>query len=65
MIPLFTHPKTLNPIVPAPRSFGDLCAFAVQIKNEIEEACATIVTHPLLWRKRKGGFRRLNCEILT
>ena len=33
MIPLFTHPKTLNPIVPAPRSFGDLRAFAVQIKK--------------------------------
>ena len=34
-----------------------------RLKNEIQEACATIVAHPLLWRERKGGFRRVNCLV--
>jgi len=34
-----------------------------RLKNEIEEACSTIVAHPLLWRERQGGFRRVNCPV--
>lgn len=30
---------------------------------EILEACTTIAAHPLLWRERKGGFRRVNCPV--
>jgi len=30
---------------------------------EIQEACATILDHPLLWREREGGFRRVNCPV--
>lgn len=31
--------------------------------NEIRDVCSTIVAHPLLWREREGGFRRVNCPI--
>ena len=34
-----------------------------RFKNEVWEACSTIIAHPLLWRERKGGFRRLNCPV--
>jgi plasmid stabilization system protein ParE len=27
---------------------------------EVESACAAIVQHPLLWRLRPGGYRRVN-----
>ncbi|MCX6872504.1 MAG: type II toxin-antitoxin system RelE/ParE family toxin [Verrucomicrobia bacterium] len=30
---------------------------------EIREVCATVLTHPLLWREREGGFRRVNCPV--
>jgi hypothetical protein len=30
-----------------------------RFKNEIGETCSTIVAHPLLWREREGGFRRV------
>lgn len=31
--------------------------------REIREICSTILSHPLLWRERPGGFRRVNCPI--
>jgi toxin ParE1/3/4 len=34
-----------------------------RFKNEIGETCSTIVAHPLLWREREGGFRRVNCPV--
>ncbi len=34
-----------------------------RFKDEIVEACLTIVAHPLLWREREGGFRRVNCPV--
>ena len=34
-----------------------------RFKNEIIEACSTILAHPLLWREREGGFRRVNCPV--
>lgn len=34
-----------------------------RFKNEIGEACSTIIAHPLLWREREGGFRRVNCPV--
>lgn len=34
-----------------------------RFKAEIQEACATILDHPLLWREREGGFRRVNCPV--
>jgi plasmid stabilization system protein ParE len=34
-----------------------------RFKDEIAEACSTIVAHPLLWRERVGGFRRVNCPV--
>lgn len=32
----------------------------VRFREEIENACAAIVRHPLLWRERLGGYRRVN-----
>ena len=32
----------------------------VRFRAEIESACAAIVQHPLLWRLRPGGYRRVN-----
>ena len=34
-----------------------------RFKAEIQEACSTILDHPLLWRERAGGFRRVNCPV--
>ena len=34
-----------------------------RFKDEIRETCSTIVSHPLLWREREGGFRRVNCPV--
>lgn len=31
--------------------------------DEIREVCSTIVGHPLLWRERQGGFRRVSCPV--
>ncbi len=31
-----------------------------RFRAEIESACAAIVQHPLLWRLRPGGYRRVN-----
>jgi plasmid stabilization system protein ParE len=32
----------------------------VRFRREIESACSAIVQHPLLWRERPGGYRRVN-----
>ncbi len=32
----------------------------VRFRTEIESVCAAIVQHPLLWRLRPGGYRRVN-----
>ncbi len=32
----------------------------VRFRSEIESACAAIVQHPLLWRLRAAGYRRVN-----
>ena len=32
----------------------------VRFRREVESACMAITQHPLLWRKRRGGFRRVN-----
>ena len=34
-----------------------------RFRAEIWEACTTISDHPLLWREREGGFRRVNCPV--
>jgi plasmid stabilization system protein ParE len=31
-----------------------------RLRKEIETASASIVEHPLLWRERPGGYRRVN-----
>lgn len=32
----------------------------VRFREEVESACTAIVQHPLLWRERQGGYRRVN-----
>ena len=32
----------------------------VRFRSEVESACAAIVQHPLLWRLRSSGYRRVN-----
>ena len=32
----------------------------VRFRQELKHACAAIVTNPLLWREREGGWRRVN-----
>jgi plasmid stabilization system protein ParE len=32
----------------------------VRFRREVESACAAILEHPLLWRVRAEGFRRVN-----
>ena len=34
-----------------------------RFRNEIGEVCSTMMEHPLLWRERPGGFRRVNCPV--
>ena len=31
--------------------------------GEIREVCRAILEHPLIWREREGGFRRVNCPV--
>jgi hypothetical protein len=31
-----------------------------RFRHEVEEACSAIVQHPLLWRLREQGWRRVN-----
>lgn len=39
---------------------GALPGLGVQFRIALESVCAAIVRHPLLWRERPGGFRRVN-----
>jgi plasmid stabilization system protein ParE len=32
----------------------------VRFRLEVESACAAIIQHPLLWRERRGRYRRVN-----
>ena len=32
----------------------------VRFRQVVESTCAAIVQHPLLWRERPGGYRRVN-----
>ena len=32
----------------------------IRFREEVETACAAIIQHPLLWRERPEGFRRVN-----
>jgi hypothetical protein len=32
----------------------------VRYRCEVESVCAAIVQHPLMWRLRPGGYRRVN-----
>ena len=34
-----------------------------RLRDEVREICSTILSHPLLWRERSGGFRRVNCPV--
>lgn len=38
-----------------------LQGLGLRFKNEIARVCARIAEDPLLWRERKGGYRRVNC----
>ena len=31
-----------------------------RLRHELESVCSAIVQHPLLWRERRGGYRRVN-----
>ncbi len=31
-----------------------------RFRREVESACDAVVQHPLLWRERVGGYRRVN-----
>ena len=31
-----------------------------RFRETVESSCAAIVQHPLLWRERSGGYRRVN-----
>lgn len=37
-----------------------LIGLGVRFRREIESACVAIVQHPLLWRLRPTGYRRVN-----
>lgn len=34
-----------------------------RFRDEVWEVCSTILDHPVLWRERPGGFRRVNCPV--
>jgi plasmid stabilization system protein ParE len=35
----------------------------LRFRDEIQKLIEAIVADPLLWRGRKGGFRRANCSV--
>ncbi len=37
-----------------------VAGLGVRFRQEIESVCAAIIRQPLLWRERRGGFRRVN-----
>lgn len=34
-----------------------------RFRDEVANVIDSIVTNPLLWRERSGGFRRVNCPV--
>lgn len=34
-----------------------------RFRKEVAEVCRLMVQHPLLWRERPGGYRRVNCPV--
>lgn len=34
-----------------------------RFRNEVRSICRLILQNPLLWRERRGGFRRVNCPV--
>ena len=34
-----------------------------RFRNELLEVCRLIVQQPVLWRERRGGYRRVNCPV--
>jgi plasmid stabilization system protein ParE len=39
---------------------ADTPGLGARFRAEVESACAAIVQHPLMWRLRPGGYRRVN-----
>ncbi len=37
-----------------------LLGLGVRFRTEVENVCGAILRQPLLWRERRGGFRRVN-----
>lgn len=35
----------------------------LRFRDEIREVCLAILAHPMMWRERDGGYRRVNCPI--
>lgn len=34
-----------------------------RFRAEVWDICSAILEHPLIWREREGGFRRVNCPV--
>ena len=39
---------------------GRTAGLGTRFRSEFESICAAIVRQPLLWRKRRGGYHRVN-----
>jgi plasmid stabilization system protein ParE len=39
---------------------GRELGLGARFRHEFESVCSAIVQHPLLWRERPGGYRRVN-----
>ncbi len=35
----------------------------VRLRNEVSHVLERILSDPLLWRERQGGYRRVNCPV--
>ena len=45
----------------ATRYYEDrVIGLGTRFRIELENVCAAVVRQPLLWRERRGGFRRIN-----
>lgn len=55
-------PRAVEEFEEATRYYeGREAGLGLRFRLEIESVCAAIVRQPLLWRERKGGYRRVNC----
>lgn len=54
-------PEALTEVSEATRYY-EACVpgLGSRFRNQVEKACAAIVENPLLWRKRPGGYYRVN-----